>query len=413
MTTLVRRYLVSLLFFSVFLFSFSNGFADDQNYEAYPLGEQASGIAGAYTALSEGPDGTFYNPSGIARASHTTISVTATAFRWTAGKIANAIALSPTNRADYSVSATQVIPTSSVFLKKFKGNRTFAFSIYLPDSIAFNGKKDLSSTFFIQQLTNQVLWIGPSYGQALTDRLLVGGSLYFLSRTFHQEFYARAAGPPVAQQFQSTDASYGGLLPILGAKYDINDRLKLGVTVRPYYSIRVTGDAEIITGTNSAKTVLSGLKLDSPTPIRSDLGIAYEIPGKWLLSGDVSVNLPHTFTQIHDPEGRVGDATVRQELTLNGAVGTEYYLGKSWPLRFGFFTDLSSAPSLQDSDATIKSRIDNLGSTIALGYLTENSTMSVGAQYSLGLGKATNPSGPPSGFLLHSVNVVFAGSYRF
>ncbi len=387
--------------------------ADDQNYQTYPLGEQAAGMGGAYTALSETPDGTFYNPSGISRSSHTTISVSATAFRWTVGSIANAIALSPTSRTNYSVSSTQIIPTSTVFLQKLKHKDAFAFSIYLPDSVSFVGNKDLSSIFFSQELANQTLWIGPSYGRAITDRLLLGGSLFFLTRTFRQDLYARVVGPPVTQVFESLNANYNAILPTLGIKYDLTDRFKIGATLRPYYSIRISGTGESVVSTSSSNTRLEGLSFDSPTPIRSDIGVAYEIPGKWILSSDVSINLPHTFTQLHDPQGRATDAVVQQEWTFNGAIGTEYYLGKNWPMRFGFFTDLSSAPALKSSDPTIKTRINNLGWTLTMGYLTEHSTLSLGTQYSLGLGKATNPTGEPVSFTLHNLNLIFAGSYRF
>ena len=408
-----RRSLLLLLTFFSLIGKSAFLWAEDENYQAYPLGEEASSMGGAYTALSESADGTFYNPSGIARVSHSSVNLSASAFRLTKGTVANGIALTPTRRAGYPVSAVQVIPTSTVILKKFKSGKAVAFSVHLPDSILFTGKTDIENVFFSQQLSNQTLWIGPTYAQPVTDRLSVGGSLYFLDRTFYRELYTRVDGTPATHQFSSTNASYLGLLPILGAKYDLTDHWKVGATVRPYYSIRLGGTAEINTSTTAAKTTLSGLEVDSPTPIRADFGIAYRVPGVWTVSGDASVNLPHTFVQIHDPQGRVGDGSVTQELTINAALGMEYYITKTLPFRCGLFTDLSSAPELPEASATVRSRTDNIGFTTAVGYLTENTTMSIGLLYSLGLGKTTDPADVPASFLMHNINISFAGSYRF
>ncbi len=413
--SILRRFGPLFVFAGLLLtFSNSNLFADDENYQTYPLGEQASGMGGAYTALSESSEGTYYNPAGIARgASYSTISLSATAFRWTFGSIGNAIALSPTRRANYRVSAIQFLPTSTAYLKKLKEGRVVGFSLYLQDASLFTGRNKIENVFFSQRLSNQMLWIGPSFGQAINDRLMVGAGIYLLNRDFVREVYVRSEGATVSQQFQSTDVTYRAILPLLGVKYDLTPELKLGATLRPYYSIRLAGSGEIHINNNTSETILSGLKIDSPTPIRGDFGVAWQVPGRWTISGDASINLPHTFVQVHDPQGRFADAKVRQEWTFNGAVGTEYYLGRSWPIRFGVFTDLSSAPSLKSSDPNIVTRIDFLGTTASIGYLTEHSTIAVGAQYSHGFGKATNPVGDPQGFTLSILNLFFAGSYRF
>jgi long-chain fatty acid transport protein len=51
------------LVFVFFLFSCTLAFAG--GYEIYEHGARAIGMAGAYTAIAEGPSAVFYNPAGI------------------------------------------------------------------------------------------------------------------------------------------------------------------------------------------------------------------------------------------------------------------------------------------------------------------------------------------------------------
>ena len=50
----------------IFLLSISsNAFADGYHYNNILIGDRASGMGGAYTAISDDASGLFYNPAGI------------------------------------------------------------------------------------------------------------------------------------------------------------------------------------------------------------------------------------------------------------------------------------------------------------------------------------------------------------
>ena len=58
--SLIKHYLLIGI-----LASATMAFADDYHYVNLLVGNRASGLGGAYTALSDDPAGCFYNPAGI------------------------------------------------------------------------------------------------------------------------------------------------------------------------------------------------------------------------------------------------------------------------------------------------------------------------------------------------------------
>lgn len=61
-----HRYLNFFWLFLLLVFPLSSG-ADEFHFNNFPVGERPSGLAGAYTALSNDATGLFYNPAGIVR----------------------------------------------------------------------------------------------------------------------------------------------------------------------------------------------------------------------------------------------------------------------------------------------------------------------------------------------------------
>jgi long-chain fatty acid transport protein len=68
------RYLEIFYLFLLLVFPFSSG-ADDFHFNNFPIGERPSGLAGAYTALSNDATGLYYNPAGIVGINQVTASI--------------------------------------------------------------------------------------------------------------------------------------------------------------------------------------------------------------------------------------------------------------------------------------------------------------------------------------------------
>lgn len=426
------RKLIIFSFLSLTLSS-STSLATDFNYEGYPVGERAAGMGGAYTALSNTGEGSYYNPAGLAFANYSTVSLSANIYQWTKGDAKNAISIGG-ETASMPLSSMNIIPTSTIYLYKFnfwfdkkkdddKKRNAFAVSVYVPDFFAYAGDVELttSNSYVSQDVTDRTLLIGPSYARQFTDNFSLGVSLFYLVRSFDRDIFYRAeAGTTFSQGYAKTEYTYGGLYALLGAKLKLPHNFHIGATFRPWTIETNDGGSlysSAVTTVNNATTsnneyVSKSVDVNLTPPFRFTGGIGYEDPGKFTISGDVLFYLPHTFTEAHDRTGVFPDVRLKQEFTVNGKLGGEYYVHKAIPLRFGAFTNFSSAPTPQTGTANT-TQINYYGGTFSIGYEREHTTCNLGAQYSYGAGKSLDYAGISQDFNLWTLSVLLAGSYRF
>ena len=81
----MSRNKISYVLSFVFVLCLVHGVSADENHYVNMLvGNRASGLGGAYTAVSDDPAGCFYNPAGIAFSPHLSISASVNAFSWNA-----------------------------------------------------------------------------------------------------------------------------------------------------------------------------------------------------------------------------------------------------------------------------------------------------------------------------------------
>jgi hypothetical protein len=70
---------------------------------------------------------------------------------------------------------------------------------------------------------------------------------------------------------------------------------------------------------------------------------------------------------------------------VNGALGLEYYLTPSVPVRVGFFTDFSAAPiPTATGEVGTEDHVDLYGATLSLSLVTEHTSTSLGVVGSYG-----------------------------
>ena len=409
--------------------------ATDFNYQSYPIGERAAGMGGAYTALSNSPEGSFYNPAGIAFIEQDTISLSANIYHWIRGEAENAISVSGTT-ANLPVKSMQIIPTSTSYIKKFrlpmdkKGENeeklnAFAFSVYVPNYFAYSGDisvqgPGVNGSISLQVSDNTIL-IGPSYARRITDKFSLGVSLFYHLRSFSRELFYRAETATLfTQGYTSTDYSYGAIEAVAGAKFILPHDINLGLSVRPY-TLKINDSGKIYSSTvviennvpqSTQELVSRSVSTELTPPIKVTAGIGYEKSQKYALDGDVSIYLPHKFTSAHDKTGTFGDVTIDQDFVINGNIGGEYYIKEKFPIRAGIFTNLSATSNVSAGTAAT-SKIDYYGGTFSVGYEIGHTTYNIGAQYAYGFGKLLDYAGTAQDFDIYTVTAILGGSYRF
>ena len=72
----------------------------------------------------------------------------------------------------------------------------------------------------------------------------------------------------------------------------------------------------------------------------------------------------------------------------NYALGSEYYLTPSLPLRLGYFTNKDATPKIRSSGMNQSDHVDYQGYSMFLAWAQPNSQISAGAVVQKGTGKA-------------------------
>jgi long-subunit fatty acid transport protein len=82
-----------------------------------------------------------------------------------------------------------------------------------------------------------------------------------------------------------------------------------------------------------------------------------------------------------------------RDSVLNYAIGTEYYLTSSIPLRAGYFTNNDATPLPSSSKTDQPDHVDYKGVTLFLAWAQPNSQVSAGAVVQKGTGKSQKEEG--------------------
>jgi long-chain fatty acid transport protein len=132
-------------------------------------------------------------------------------------------------------------------------------------------------------------------------------------------------------------------------------------------NVPVSDEASLPDGQSS-----TSVKRKFPTQV--NLGVAWFPSPSLLLSADIDY-----FTEVKD-QG--------VEQVTNFAIGSEYYLSKNWAMRAGFYTNFANTPQLSDSGVNQNEHIDLYGLTGSVSHFTRNTSVTLGAGYTFGKGKA-------------------------
>lgn len=349
------------------------------------FGERASGMGGAYTAISDDPSGGYYNPAGLAYAYDSSISLSAS--NYTTGKKNYNNVLGPGQ--GYDREFRNYIPNFFGLVKETEQGARIGFSILNPINDSFQRNDQIQLPLYYPAISNFKLYnretynninIGLSYAKALVPgKFSYGVSLYYLQDTasISNSGLVQFKDKTYIVQTNSDNRTTRGLIPVLGLMYTPIDKLSFGLSVRriivtsqnrlinSFQIDSTAGGTEgilFIEGTHKAfggsigDTIYRGPsysgKIPEVTEVR--LGTAF-FPNKNLVASfDVIYTsgysrktnnteilygggLPTTIT-LSDNE----DLELKRYATTNFAFGLEYYLTEYLSLRLGSFTNYAN-----------------------------------------------------------------------
>ncbi len=191
---MVRRAWGLVLLLGMGAFSATAALADDFHYTNILVGDRASGMGGAYTAVSDDATGLAYNPAGIAYTAERNLSASVNGYNYSKktyrdviggnGWIRRSSAVLPNYfgvimpLGDYKVGFSYALPDSTTTDQEQTFHNLQLSSALQP----FNPGVTITSYLINFNDENNTYNIGPSMAKELTDKISAGLTLYYYER---------------------------------------------------------------------------------------------------------------------------------------------------------------------------------------------------------------------------------------
>lgn len=382
---MIRKNLNIAIVLALSSFAATSG-ADEFHYNNILIGDRASGMGGAYTAVSDDPGGMYYNPAGIAYSTGKNLSASVNAY-----SVSNRTYKGVFGGQDWTRTSSTLLPNFFGVIQPV-GKLKLGFSYAVPDSNQENQDQNFYRTDWGGTHTvnfnnkNDTNLFGPSAAVQLSDSFSVGATLYVHKRNTEAILNQSIVSDSMTNYVwssQYTESDEWGIRPIIGVMWAPVDKLSLGLTV----SKTVVLSSDILT-----QTTVSGDAATVPArtfdrytdkrryPYQVTAGAAFFPNSSLLLSADVSYYSAFDYTLVNSLNKR--------DAVINGALGAEYYLNKNWAMRGGLFTDFANTPKIINDSSNQYEHIDLFGGSLTVSHFTKNTSISCGGSYKLGSGKA-------------------------
>ncbi|MCB1190577.1 MAG: hypothetical protein H7A23_20020 [Leptospiraceae bacterium] len=407
---------ITILFFLALAGSYADGFHNINGF----FGERATGMGGAFTAISDDPSGTYYNPAGLSFSYDDSISMSIFSYNsvqktyqdiWGPGQnlVENLNNFSPNfigsiksfGKYKFGLSLVNKISQSSRRYEQLN------LSLYFPD-VKDAIRQETSET-------NQIL-LGPSLSMLLTPKLSIGGSLYMFRDI---EYLASSSlfrtSDTGLVQTSRDDRTTNGIYPIFGLLYAIRPKVSLGFSVSrtmPSSRGKRYQNSFIVSTSNTSQdgvAVMQGSQSGSGGKINDSLGFSgpvfsaetpkineYRIGIAWFPNSKFLMAFDTVYT---DGYRRSQDQTryfysgssikhviltenenseLYRSPTLNLAFGLEYFPKETLSLRGGVFTNRANTKKIKWADTLLINSISNFGEDSILNLAnTSNQQVSI------------------------------------
>jgi len=409
----------------------STAFADSLHYVNVLVGDRASGLAGAYTAISDDPAGCFYNPAGIAFAPTLSLSASVNAFSMSTKTYEGVLTGTDGSSIDWEQVSSSLLPNFFGVVRKF-GKGMVGLSYAVPDSLHARQKQyfqNLASSYPDNPIdsllvnindNDRTYLVGPSYAYAVSDSLSFGTTLYacFRDREIIRNFTLQfSQGEHILKNFYETRQEWG-VQPILGVVWEPLDRLAVGLSVAKTFVVSSDTQNQMIYRNTSLSEpeIIDGMEYDfSDTdtiyfksdsssdeeeyPFSAALGLAYFVSPRLLFSGDV----------------KYYQAISEKEAVVNIFLGSEYYFSDSMAVRGGLFTDRTNTPELSAGSTDQLDHADIYGASLSITRYQRSSNITLGASYGLGSGEgqAIEGSTEIQDVKIENLNFYISASYSY
>lgn len=390
MFTTVRSALVLTLGFQCIALS---AIADEFHYNNLLIGDRASGMGGAYTAISDDATGMYYNPAAIVYVGDKNVSASVNAYFSQSKKYANVIGNQPFERTSSALLANYF------GIVKPLGGLKVGFSYAVPDAVSedqnqtFNNVAANTSRYTVNLNNRDVTYnFGPSLATEINKDTAIGLTLYAHQRDVQvsSNYFVERVDTSNQWSNQYFRLNETGVKPVLGLSWAPSDKVALGLSLSRTFVLSSNTTNQVTCWDGTAGGCVAGsttpsvrvpsltynnLKREYPT--RLAIGVGYFADKNLIVSSDLTYH-----TAVNDPI--YGDKVA----TVNAALGTEYYLSKQWAVRAGVFTNMANTPNIQAGVTSIEEQINLYGGSLSVSNFSGTASVTLGGSVSYGKGKS-------------------------
>ena len=381
------------LFTLILIFFHSPTWALFTNYNSIIIGDQASGMGGAYTSLGgDASASSFYNPATLTLLKGKSFSAAVGIYK----KFDTQYGVDE----DFTKAALRVnqgffrsVPSSTGSVIRYQ-DWTVALSILVPDYDWYKG--EIRSTEEQVSLLNYVdesLWVGSSVARKISKTESAGVTIYYTARNYSSSVTDNQF-PDATQATLYTEEKnikHNALLMILGYHDQFTEKWSWGLSYRlPSYQVSGTASLyQTSIATNPyqvTKVQEESLTTKNRIPSKLSFGVAYSYPKVITLSMDLNYYSPEKFKDIEHESAASED--YRQVTNISG--GLEYFFKPWLKMRMGGFTNFASHPDpTEDKQQPQGDRVDQLGFSANLALVAKGGiTYTFGGYYTGGRGKS-------------------------
>ncbi len=377
--------------------------AQATHHQTLAYGDRSLGLGGAFTGLASDQGAAWYNPAGLAFLSQNSVSGSLLLHSFeTVERGRGDLRLETTRRATFPLFATGVVGLGP---RDARGRHRHAIGIAVlrPHQLrrrlggeAIDAATGAPSSILIDR-THHHTWFGPSFGSRIGENFSFGATLFAAINTFeHREVLLRGAAGTSAAEIRSalSEVKAFHLVARLGALYR-TDRFGVGLMLQPpgipLAQHGIVSEQRSLPGRPDFFGERDHTKAYLPMPGIARVGLSYRLPRNVLLAGDLQfvapvrsravLDIPAPGDESPNEPAAAGhfDLDAARDAVANAALGVEWPASRKLLLRFGAYTDRSTARSLPMlSDRYAEPDIDSLGLTASIGTLIGIAQLNIG-----------------------------------
>ena len=416
--------------FLLFLFFITPLFSDEYHNVNGFFGERATGMGGAFSAISDDVSGAFYNPAGLSFVTNTNYTINASTYQ--SKRLDNQNFFGPGQ--NYTQTSKNYQPNFIGFVKK-SDYFTYGFTIATRVNETFDQSDRANNPLYLKRSSqvdisivrdNLNLLAGPSASLLLSNKLSIGVTSYldYTSSRSISSVTENTYTNSVSTNFSHESKKTYGLTPILGIQYMPISKISLGGSIRRNFIFNGEVDSKI-NSTSTGRTassiyqgsnkfaseirpddivIKSPLTYKLPEVYELRGGLAYFINSHLMIAGDLIYTSGFKMFKA-DQEYSVKNRKLfitdplenefTREHTLNYALGFELYITDNIIIRMGTLSNKSNAKKIKWVDEASLSYLRNLNGGNFQIPLGANASYSLGEKrtqyinlmgYSIGVG---------------------------